>query len=282
MAGRALDPVVEITTKARQISASNLAERLPLRGTQDELDQLSATLNEMIARLQQSFDHMSQFISNVSHELRTPLAAVRGSCEVALRGAGSREELRAVLVSNIEELDRLAGTVSNLLALARAEAGQVPLNRRRENLSELVRDAVESVRVLATERGIQMNCQADGEVLAEVDPEHILRLLINLLDNAIKYNRDHGKVDVTLDAADAWAVVSVRDTGPGISPEDMPRIFERFYRGQGEAAENASGTGLGLGLARWVATAHGGRIEVESQPGEGSVFRVWLPRIPAA
>lgn len=278
LAGDALRPVAEITAAAQQISASKLAERLPLRGTGDELDRLSATLNEMITRLQGSFEQMSQFISNVSHELRTPLAALRGSCEIALRNAKSEDECRAVLASNIEDLDRLARTVSDLLALARAEAGQRLLKPRPENLTELVRDAVESTRPLAAEHGISIHYQADGEVLADVDPEHVLRLLINLLDNAIKYNRPNGRVEVRLGTDNKWAVISVTDTGSGITPEDLPRIFDRSYRGQNEHAGITGGTGLGLSLANWVATAHGGRIDVESQAGQGSTFRLWLPK----
>jgi len=280
LASDALRPVAAITATARQITASNLNERLPLRGTRDELDRLSATLNEMIARLQDSFEQMSHFLSNVSHELRTPLAALRGSCEMAVRSAKSEEECRAVLADNIEELDRLAHTVSDLLALARAEAGQTLLKRRTENLAELVRDAVESARVLATERGVSIDCQTDSETTLEFDPEHLLRLLINLLDNAIKYNQPNGRVEVQVKTVDNWAVVSIADTGRGIASEDLPHIFDRFYRGEG--ATSAGGTGLGLSLARWVATEHGGRIEVNSQPGNGSTFRLWLPTKPGA
>jgi heavy metal sensor kinase len=279
LAGDALRPVAEITATAQQISASKLAERLPLRGTGDELDRLSATLNEMITRLQGSFEQMNQFISNVSHELRTPLAALRGSCEIALRNAKSEEECRAVLASNIEDLDRLARFVSDLLALARAEVGQRLLKLRTENLTELVRDAVESTRPLAAEHGISIHYQADGEILADVDPEHVLRLLINLLDNAIKYNRPNGRVEVRLGTDNRWVVISVTDTGAGIVPGDLPRIFDRSYRGQNERDGNIGGTGLGLSLANWVATAHGGRIDVESQVGQGSTFRLWLPKI---
>ncbi len=278
MAGRALRPVAEITGRAQRITASNLAERLPLRGTGDELDQLSATLNEMIARLEHSFEQMSQFISNVSHELRTPLAALRGAGEVALRTAQSEKEYREVISSSIEDLDRLSRTVSNLLSLARAEAGQLALNRRPENLAELVWDAVESTSVLAAERGISIECKTDADVTAEVDAEHLLRLLVNLLDNAIKYNRTNGRIEVALRAVNSWLVVSVRDSGVGIPAEDLPRIFDRFYRGRTGGEESTGGTGLGLSLARSIAVAHGGRIEVESQLGQGSTFRVWLPQ----
>ena len=278
MAGRALRPVAEITGTAQRITASNLAQRLPLRGTGDELDRLSATLNQMIARLEHSFEQMSQFISNVSHELRTPLAALRGTCEVALRTAQSEKEYREVISSSIEDLDRLSRTVSNLLSLARAETGQLALNRRPENLTELVRDAVESTRMLAAERGICIECETEADVTAEVDAEHLLRLLVNLLDNAIKYNRTNGRIEVALRAVDSWLVVSVRDSGVGIPAEDLPRIFDRFYRGRADGEESAGGTGLGLSLARWTAGAHGGRIEVESQLGQGSTFRVWLPQ----
>lgn len=277
MAGRALAPVAEITAAANRITARHLAERLPLRGTGDELDQLSHTLNDMMARLQSSFERMSQFLSNVSHELRTPLAALRGSCDVALRTARSEAEYREALSSNIEDLERLSHTVFNLLALARAEAGQVPLHCRPEDLGELLRDAVESTRPLASERGVSIECAAKQDVYAAVDAEHILRLLVNLLDNAIKYNQPGGQVRAEVGARDSWAVLTVADTGQGISPEDLPHIFDRFYRGEKEHGSASRGAGLGLSLVHWIAHAHGGRIEVQSELGRGSTFRVWLP-----
>jgi two-component sensor histidine kinase len=214
----------------------------------------------------------------VSHELRTPLAALRGSSEIALRNAKSEEEYRAVLASNIEDLDRLARIVSDLLALARAEAGHQLLMLRPENLTELVRDALESARPLAAEHGISIHFQADGEITADVDPEHVLRLLMNLLDNAIKYNRPNGRVEVKLVTNNGWAMISVADTGLGIQPADLPHIFDRSYRGRNERTGSAGGSGLGLSLAKWVATAHGGRIDAESQAGQGSTFRLWLPK----
>jgi len=278
MAGAMLRPVAEITKAAQQITSSHLAERLPLRGTGDELDRLSLTLNAMIARLEASFEQMSHFISNVSHELRTPLSALRGGCEIALRTGQTEQGYRKVLADNIEELDRLARTVADLLVLARAEAGHLPLERKRENLAELVRDAVESMRVLADGREVALDCRIDGEAIAEVDAQYLLRLLINLIDNAIKYNRPHGQVEVSLRNADSGLVISVRDTGPGIAEDELPHIFDRFFRGRAEEEQGVAGAGLGLSLAHWIAVAHGGRMEVESQLGHGTTFRVWLPR----
>jgi heavy metal sensor kinase len=277
LTGRALEPVGQISAAAKRITSANLAERLPLQGTQDELDQLSATLNEMIARLQDSFDQMSQFITNVSHELRTPLAAMRGTSEVALKTAKSEADYRKVLEKNVGELERLAGTVTDLLELARAEAGQLVLRRKSEDLAEMARDAVESFRALAAERNISIRLEADGEVRAEVDPEHVLRLLTNLIDNAIKYNIPGGRIEVSVSAEDAGALITVFNTGKGIAPWDREHIFDRFYRG-GRVEGMTGGSGLGLSLARWVVSAHGGRIEVESEPGQGAEFRVWFPR----
>ncbi|MBI3406293.1 MAG: HAMP domain-containing protein, partial [Acidobacteria bacterium] len=277
LAGRALAPVSEITALAGRISVSHLGERLPLRGTGDELDQLSAQLNRMIARLQYSFEQMSQFLSNVSHELRTPLAALRGRSEMAVRNAKTVEEFRTIVSGNIEVHQRMAETISDLLALARAEAGQTVLNHRSENLSELLRDVVESTRPLADTNGVTLRFRANSEIHAEVDPTHVMRLVINLVDNAIKYNKKGGGVDVLLDTADGYALLSVTDTGIGIAAEDLPHIFDRFFRGDPDNSNGTGGTGLGLGLARWVANAHGGKIEVESQLGAGSCFKVWLP-----
>jgi len=277
VAGRALGPVGEISAAAKRITSSSLAERLPLQGTQDELDQLSATLNEMIERLQQSFEQMNQFITNVSHELRTPLAALRGTAEVALRTAKTEADYRKALAGSVEELERLAGTVSDLLELARAEAGQLSLRRERENLAELARDAVESIRVLASERQIAVHFEANGDVVAEVDPEHVLRLLTNLLDNAIKYNHSGGRIDVSVGAADAGALITIFNTGKGIALEDQPHIFDRFFRGRGNESVEG-GAGLGLSLVRWIVAAHNGRVEVECPAGGGATFRVWLPQ----
>lgn len=280
LAQGALGPVSEIIRATHKISASQLDQRLPLRGNNDELDRLSLQLNEMIARLENSFEQMGQFLSNVSHELRTPLAAIRGSCEIALRTAKSEKECRDVLAANIEELDRLTRTVSDLLAFARAEAGQIALNCRQENLSELVRDAVESLRVLASERGVTLRYRGRDDLTAFVDPPHISRVFLNLLDNAIKYNKAGGAVDVSMHTEGNSVAVEFKDTGPGIPEKDLPHVFDRFYRAEIEGANSVGGTGLGLSLARWVVAAHGGRIDVKSQSGLGSSFLVWLPQNP--
>lgn len=277
LAGRALAPVQRITETAGRISALNLAERLPLSGTNDELDHLRSQLNEMIARLQGSFDQMSQFLSNVSHELRTPLAALRGKSEVALRSARTADEFREVLAGSIEMHVRLAKTVADLLALARAEAGQAILEHRSENLTELVRDIVESARPLAEEKKVSLQFEGRETITAEIDPTHTMRMLLNVVDNAIKYNRENGSVRVGLHAKDGWAKISVADTGMGIAPTDLPHVFDRFFRANIEGAGSVGGTGLGLGLARWVAAAHGGRIDVESKLNSGAIFHVWLP-----
>jgi heavy metal sensor kinase len=276
LAGRALEPVADITRTAARLSAFNLAERLPLTGTRDELDQLRSQFNQMIGRLHGSFEQMSQFLSNVSHELRTPLAALRGRSEVALRSASTVEEFREILAGNIEMHVRLAKTVSDMLVLARGEAGQAVLEHRAENLTELVRDTVESMRALAEETGIALRFDGQESIIAEVDPTHTMRLIMNLLDNAIKYNRAEGRVTVTLQSEQDWARITVADTGHGIPPQDLPYVFERFYRAS-EGNSGAGGSGLGLGLARWVAAAHGGRIDVHSTVDQGSVFDVWLP-----
>jgi len=312
MAGQAFGRVTQIASVAEQISASDLARRLPLAGTQDEIDQLSERLNRMIARLENSFVEMRQFLLNISHELRTPLSALRAECEIALRVAGSEDEYRAALASNIQELDRMTRTITNLLALAQAEAGQTLLHRTPEDLSRLAADAVDAVRPLAAERGVELAGPALGsafgavELTADVDPEQILRLLWNLLENAVKFNRPGGRVTVTVSpvrvaplladfsggrgrraissaasrnsAVGDWVVVEVSDTGRGISPADLPRVFDRFFRSRDAQTAATPGTGIGLSLAKWIAEAHGGHIEAESRLGIGASFRAWLPR----
>ncbi len=277
---QALAPVRSISQAAQRITASNLPSALPLRGTGDELDQVAAAFNAIIAEMHIGSKRMWQYLSNISHELRTPLAALRAETEVALRWARTEQEYRQVLTSNIEELDRITKTVADMLQLARAEAGQVEFTRKPENLSEIARTAIGAMEALAAQHGITFQVYATEDVVAEVASEQVLRLLLILLDNAIKYSYASGVVRVTVKQRGEWALIAVADKGRGIAAEDLPHIFERFYRSQAGRTREVEGSGLGLSHADWIVRTHGGRIDVESKVGRGTRFNVWLPLHP--
>jgi signal transduction histidine kinase len=279
--GGALGRIDHIKAAANQIALPDLNHRFPIAGTGDELEQLSTTLNAMVSRLQSGFERMHEFLPNVSHELRRSLTVLRAETERALRWSSSEEDYRKVLSNQLEQLELTARTVSDLLLLAQAESGRAPLHRQTENLSELVTTAVDSMRGTALERGVEVCSTVQENVVGQVDAGQIWRLLLNLIENAIKFNRPSGRVEVVLTAQSHLATLSVTDNGCGIAPQDVDRIFERFYRAASAAQSSIQGMGLGLCFVRSIAEAHGGHIEVTSTPGEGSCFRVWLPLVPA-
>lgn len=274
--GKELRPLERMTEAARQISPLNLNGRFPVSGTGDDLDQLSITLNATIARLQSAFQRMSEFLRNLSHEIRQPLTVMRAEAEQALRSGGSDENVREMLSSQLEHVQLLARTVSDLMELAQSDADEVKLQCQMEDLSELVQAAVDGMRLKATEHNIHISGTVQQNVIGQFDAGQVWRLLLNLLDNAIKYNQPNGRVDVNLSAHEGMAILSVSDTGAGIAPEEQQFIFERGYRAP-SSRKSASGTGLGLYFVRAIAQAHGGDVEVSSIPGQGSCLRVSLP-----
>jgi len=277
MASTSLRPLENIGAAAKQITAFDLTNRLPVSGRGDELDELSTSLNAMIARLQSSFNRMSEFLRNLSHEIRQPLTVLRAETEQALRLGNSETNYRDMLSKQLEHVELLARTVSNLMELAQSEGEQITLQRETEDLSELVRTAIDGMRPQALEKGIQVSGTVQQHVIGAFDAGQIWRLLLNLLDNAIKFNKPGGHVDVVLSVHHHEAIISVTDTGSGIVTEDQPHIFERGYRAPSARKSNVPGTGLGLHFALGIAEAHGGKIEVRSVSGEGSCFRVSLP-----
>jgi heavy metal sensor kinase len=273
---------LELTTAAaKQITPFDLNNRLPVSGRGDEIDELSTSLNGMISRLQTSFQRMTDFLRTLSHEIRQPLTVLRAETEQALRLGSSETNYRDTLSKQLEHVELLARTVSDLMELAKSESEQVKLQREKEDLSELVQTALDGMRPQAADRGIQISGTVQQNVVGAFDAGQIWRLLLNLLDNAIKFNRTGGHIDVILAVHNDVAIVSVTDTGSGIGPEEQTHIFERGYRSPAARKSNVPGTGLGLHFARGIAEAHGGRIEVLSTPGQGSCFRVALPLLPA-
>jgi heavy metal sensor kinase len=277
LAQRALKPVDQMTEAARRISAEHLEERVGTTGTGDELDRLASTLNDMLSRLDLAFRQMRQFSADVSHELQTPLTILQGELEVALRTPRSPEEYRRVLTSALEESERIARLVEGLLLLSRADAGVLRMDHQPIDLPRLVAEVCEHMQLLAAAHGVTVALGSLAPMTIQGDPQHLRRLLLNLVDNGIKYTPAGGHVTIMLQEDDGWAALCVVDTGIGLSPEEQAQIFQRFYRAPEALSQGEEGSGLGLCIARSIAEAHGGHLQVESTPGGGSTFTLLLP-----
>lgn len=277
MAKKSLNPVHVITTAARKITAENLDQKIAVVNSDDELGRLTETINDMISRLNDSFKQISQFSSDVSHELRTPLTILRGEMEVALRARRTEEEYKAVIASGLEEVERMTHMVEELLLLSKAEHGEMRLNISDVPLHKLLESAYDNAVILSRGKGIGIAIQNSGEVYVKGDEMRLRQLLINLIDNAIKYSPEGAAVTLSLRRDRDYAYILVKDTGIGISEEEKYKIFERFYRVDKSRSREEGGTGLGLAICKWIAEAHGGKIFVNSEVGEGSTFTVMLP-----
>ncbi|MEW6660485.1 MAG: heavy metal sensor histidine kinase [Thermodesulfobacteriota bacterium] len=277
LARRALKPVDEMTQAARRISGENLAGRVQETGTGDELDRLAQTLNDMLGRLDDFLGQIRRFSADAAHELQTPLTILKGEMEVALRSPRSPEEYKKVLLSSLEEIDRISALVAGLLLLARADRGVLRLDLQPLELHELLKEVAAQMRLLAENHGVSLDYDKVEPAVIQGDREHFQRLLLNLIDNAIKYTPPGGRVTLSLRGDGQSAHLAVSDTGMGLSQEEQKQIFHRFYRAAGARTQSGGGAGLGLSIAQSLAVAHGGRIEVESTPGRGSTFTVSLP-----
>jgi len=277
LARRALKPVDEMTRAARRLSGENLADRIRETGTGDELDRLAQTLNDMLGRLDDFLGQMRQFSADAAHELQTPLTILKGEMEVALRSPRSPEEYKKVLLSSLEEIDRISSLVAGLLLLARADRGVLRLDLQPLELHELLKEVAAQMHLLAENHGVSLDYGPVEPAVIQGDREHFQRLLLNLIDNAIKYTPSGGRVTLSLRSDGQLVHLSVADTGMGLSPEEQKQIFHRFYRAAGARTQSGGGAGLGLSIAQSIAQAHGGRIEVASTPGQGSTFTVSLP-----
>src|SRR5882724_5156759 len=277
LARRVLKPVDRMTEAARRISAEHLDERVHTTGTGDELDRLAATLNDMLGRLDITFRQIRQFSADASHELQTPLTILQGELEVALRAPRTPDEYRRVLTSALEESERIARLVEGLLLLSRADAGVLRMDHQAVDLARLVAEVCEQGQVLAKARGVTLALGPLTPMTIQGDHQHLRRLLLNLVDNGLKYTLAGGRVTLALHQDGAWAVLRVADTGIGLAPEEQERIFQRFYRAPAAVSRGEEGSGLGLCIARSIVEAHGGYVQVESAEGHGSIFRVFLP-----
>jgi heavy metal sensor kinase len=280
LAKKSLAPVVEMGAHARHIGATNLHERLPVLNANDELGELATIFNDLLNRLDESFDRQRRFIADASHELRTPLAILRGEAEVAMsqKGRTAEDYLESLGILH-EETSRLIKIVEDLFTLTRADSGQYPLSPENVYLEEIVADCAHSARTLAREKNIELSVDASSECLIRGDQALLRRMILNLLDNAIKYTNESGRVDIACRATSAGFEIHVTDTGPGIPPELHARIFERFFRADPARSRSGreGGAGLGLSIALWIAEAHHGRLELVRSDARGSHFAVFLP-----
>lgn len=279
---RALAPVDRITLDARAISASNLSARLAVPQAKDEIQRLSQTLNQMLDRIESSFTRIRQFTADASHELRTPLALIQTAAEFSLRRDRSREELLEAMGKILRETKRTTQLVNNLLLLARADATTISFEADTVNLTSLLADLRDEAVTLAANRQIAISFElADRSVEVRGDENSLCRLFLILIDNAVKYTLPGGSISVELRSETDTAIIAVRDTGIGIAKDDLPLIFDRFWRADKVRSPEIGGTGLGLSIAKWVVQQHGGTLEVQSEIGKGSLFFVCLPKLEA-
>jgi len=280
LSGRALTSVDRITRAAQAITVRNLASRLEVPQTGDELQRLCETLNAMLARLEEAFKRITQFTADASHELRTPLTLMRTLAEVPLRFPTSENEYRAALAGIVRELGRTSALVEDLLYIARGDSGAAVLIYARLDLTEVIRSAAAQGELMAKERNQTLQVEiGSGAMWIDGNRDALQRLFLILLDNATKYTPDAGVVTLRSTSHARIACVEVADTGIGIDPIDITHLFERFYRADKARSRDRGGVGLGLAIGQWIATAHGGKIEVASTPGEGSIFSVRLPLV---
>jgi len=277
LSGKALSGVEAMTRTANRITGHNLDERVPQSGSGDELDHLAITINRMLGRIADLIKSIREMSDNIAHDLKSPLTRIRGFAEMSLlqEDQEGMEGYRTMAANTIEESDRLLDMINTMLVISRAEAGEGEFDFQFLDLTAMITEACELFVPLAEDRGICLTCDVQAAVAVEADSRMLQRAFSNLLDNALKYTPEGGKVTVSVSAGQKDACICVADTGPGIAPDSQEKIFERFYRT--ESSRTSAGTGLGLSLARTIARQHKGEVSVESRPGQGAVFTMRLP-----
>jgi signal transduction histidine kinase len=274
---RALAPVADLTQAVEKVHDRNLSERLPRSGNGDELDRLTEVFNGMTARLDGSFQHIREFTLHASHELKTPLTILRGEMETALHDERSSASQRERLASQIDEIERLTKIVDGLTLLTKADAGQIALKAEPVRLDELVRESFADAKILAQPHGIEARLEQCDEVTVTGDRHRLRQLLLNLTDNAVKYNRPGGTVKFSLLRESSDAGLYISNTGVGLAPDLQARVFERFFRGDASHNNTVEGCGLGLSIVQWIVNAHRGEIDFVSNPNELTTVSVRLP-----
>jgi len=276
ISGKALAPLGRMADRARAISADHLSERLPVENTNDEMGQLAVVFNDTFARIEQSFAQLRQFTADASHELRTPLTAIRSVGEVGLREAKDVSDYQEIVGSMLEEADRLSHVVETLLTLSRWESGRVLPRADDLDLGELVRDVAAQLAVLAEERGIAIDVAIDRPLRVTTDHVMARQAFCNVLDNAIKYTREGGRIRIGSASPSGEHQVFVDDEGPGIPEDQRRRVLERFYRIEGGHTRRLGGAGLGLAIVHWAMTANGGRVAIgDNDAGGARVVLAW-------
>jgi heavy metal sensor kinase len=283
MAGGVLDPIEKMAQRAKRITSDRLSERLPVENEEDELGHLAHVFNEMLSRIEESFEQLRRFTSDASHELRTPLAAIRSVGEVGLQKNASNEEYRDMIGSMLEEVNRLTNLVESLLTLSRADAGQLTLRYSIFPVMDLMRDAVGLLEVLIEEKKLTMTLTGDASLFVRGDRLFLRQAVINVLHNAVKFTPAGGTISLSVSReGDAKAILSITDSGPGIAVEHRRLVFDRFYRVDEARAGENKGAGLGLSIARWAVHSHDGEITLSGAPGGGCTFWIRLPTISQA
>ena len=279
LARKTLQTIHLLSRTAERVSESSFHDRVKLEAPYTEFQQLAHAFNSMLDRLQKAYETERHFVDYAAHEMQTPLTILRGSLEVALQKDRSAEAYREVLVSNLNQVERLIRLTKALLTLARFTSGRPPMHLGPVKLEPLLRELVEDLSLLAADRDIRLELQAESAPLVLGDELGLKQLMINLLDNALRHTDPGGLVTVRLQASGDIVTVSVQDNGHGIDPRHLPHLFDRFYRADSGTARNSEGTGLGLPIVKEIATAHHGTVTVDSEVGKGSTFAVTLHRM---
>jgi two-component system OmpR family sensor kinase len=275
LAGRAIHPINDISGAAVKIASGDLTQRINLADTENELGRLGTVLNSTFDRLGAALEEQKQFTADAAHELRTPVSVVLTQAQTALTRERTAAEYREAIESCQRAAQRMRRLIESLLELARLDAGQEPIKRERVNLVSTTSDCAKLVQPLADQRKVQIHCEVPP-LECVGDAERIGQVITNLLTNAINYNEENGEVQISGQSSNGSAIITVSDTGPGISPEDLPHIFKRFYRA--EKSRTAGRSGLGLSISKAIIDAHGGALEVASPPGKGATFTIRLPK----
>jgi heavy metal sensor kinase len=277
LANKSLEKVNHVIEAAKLITVDKLEDRLPEQEVQDEIGRLISTFNDMIARLDFSFKQMKQFSADASHELRTPLAVLRAQLEQALSDKAPLSEVREVVASCLDETMRMSMLVNHLLLLAKADAHQEVIQKQPVQLGELLKELYDESIMLAAPRTLNVVLRHMEDIVVMGDEQRLRHMLLNLIDNAIKYNHVRGEIALGLERENNMAKITVSDTGIGIPERELPRIFDRFYRVDKARSKSSGGVGLGLSIVKWTVEEHGGRITVASELGKGTTFTIYLP-----
>ncbi len=276
IATRAIRPIADISATATKIAAGDLSQRISAADTENELGRLASVLNSTFARLESAFTQQARFTADAAHELRTPVSVMLTQTQATLTRERDAAEYRETVEACQRAAQRMRRLTESLLELARLDAGQEDMKRLRFDIANTVRDSVEMILPLAVERGIKIHCEVPA-LECEGDPERLGQVITNLLANAVQHNKPQGEVRVTAQQQGGTAVLTVTDTGPGISADDLPYVFERFFRADKSRTGSSGHTGLGLAISKAIVEAHGGTIDVSSQPAVGTTFTVRLP-----